>query len=266
MAEQEYADFSDMENKELPDIVEEQSPKDHLTFGYEENTNLEAPPVEESQVDKPVQETSKAPKEDPSQNPYWQSKYDREVVSARQEAEKLRQEIDSIKGQLNPPKKEEPLVPPTPPRSDDPIEEIRYAREYAEYTNKMNELRFGKMDAYFQTIEQERQATRQQQEVTRQRAWQVSQLAQAGLSPEEANQALTDFSQAADTPDKYFKDLAEFWKFKNGLSKPSKVEQRANRKVELPPLGVENSESETQKVDPNDVFYQDMQGFIKRNY
>ena len=266
----EYADFSDMGKPELPDEIEESpAANQHLTFAQDINEEESQEETQQQETDKvePKAETSKDPKEDTSQNPYWQSKYDREVVAAKQEADKLRQEIDSIKGQLNPPKKEEPLVPPVPPRNDDPLEEIRYAREYAEYTNKMNEARFGKMDAYFQTIEQERQQQKQQAEVSKQRAWQVSQLAQAGLSPEEANQALADFSQAADTPDKYFKDLAEFWKFKNGQSsKPSKVEQRANRKYELPPLGTETSESETQKVNPDDAFYQDMQGFIKGNY
>jgi hypothetical protein len=265
MAETEYADFSDMQNPELPDLVEEQKSDSNLSIGYEENTRLEETPEKETQEVKPEPETSK--KEDPSQNPYWQSKYDREVVAARQEAERLKQEIESIKGQLNPPKKDEPLVPPTPPRSDDPVEEIRYAREYAEYVNKVNEQRYGKMDAYFQTIEAERQAHKQQELIAQQRAWQVSQLAQSGLSPEEANQALADFSRDAETPDKYFKDLAEFWKFRNGQqSKPSKIEQRANRKYELPPLGAETSELGTQQVDPNDAFYNDMQGFIKRNY
>jgi hypothetical protein len=256
-----------MGKPELPDTIEETNvPDQHLTFAQDlEEGKEEETPKEESQEDKPVKETS--PKEDPSQNPYWQSKYDREVVAAKQEAEKLRQEIESIKSQLNPPKKDEPLVPPVPPRNDDPLEEIRYAREYAEYTNKVNEQRFGKMDAYFQTIETERQQQRQQAEIAQQRAWQVTQLAQAGLSPDEANQALADFSRDAETPDKYFKDLAEFWKFRNGQQpKTSKVEQRANRKSELPPLGVETSETETRKIDPNDEFYTDMQGFISKNY
>lgn len=265
MAEQEYADFSDMQNPELPDIVEEQKSDGNLLIGYEENTRLEETPEKETQEVKPEPETSK--KDDPSQNPYWQSKYDREVVAARQEAERLKQEIESIKGQLNPPKKDEPLIPPTPPRSDDPIEEIRYAREKAEYMEKLFNQQVQKTDAFFQTIESERQARQQQEQIAQQRAWQVSQLAQSGLSPEEANQALADFSRDAETPEKYFKDLAEFWKFRNGQQpKPSKIEQRANRKYELPPLGAETSELGTQQVDPNDAFYNDMQGFIKRNY
>jgi len=265
MAEQEYADFSDMQNPELPEIVEEQRTDQNLSIGYEENTKLEETPEKETEQVKPEPETSK--KDDPSQNPYWQSKYDKEVVAARQEAERLKQEIETIKTQLNPPKKDEPLIPPMPPRSDDPVEEIRYAREKADYMEKLFAQQVQKTDAYFQTIEAERQARKQQEQIAQQRAWQVSQLAQAGLSPEEANQALADFSQAADTPDKYFKDLAEFWKFKNGQqSKPSKIEQRANRKYELPPLGAETSETGTQQVDPNDAFYNDMQGFIKKNY
>lgn len=271
MAEQtgqpEYADFSDMMENKLPDEIPEQ-PKgvEHLSIGFEENTNLGELSEKETPEVIPEPETPKPAKEDPSQNPYWQSKYDREVVAAKQEADRLKKEIEDIKSRLNPVKQEEPLVPPVPPRSDDPIEEIRYAREYAEYTNKMNEQRFGKIDSYFQQVEQERLQHKQQEEIAKQRAWQVSQFIQAGLSPEEANQALVDFSQAADTPDKYFKDLAEFYRFKNGQQPKSKVEQRANRKNELPPLSVETSESETQKVDPNDKFFTDMQGFITNNY
>ena len=273
MAEEEkveYADFSDMGNIPLPDEIEETQVADqHLTFAQDINEEESQEETQQQETDKvePKAETSKDPKEDTSKDPYWQSKYDREVVTARQEAEKLRQEIDSIKGQLNPPKKEEPLVPPVPPRGDDPLEEIRYAREYSEYTDKKNEQRLDKMDARFQTIESERQAQKKQVQEDQQKAYYVGEFVKAGADPQEATQVLGRMSQAYDDPQSYFKALLEFDRFKNGqTSKPSKVEQRANRKYEIPPLGVETSESGTQKVNPDDAFYQDMQGFIKGNY
>lgn len=266
MAEQEYADFSDMQNKELPDEVEDIKTEQHLPIDYMEET-----PERETPEVKPEPEPSKDPKTDPSSFQYWQSQADkkeRELRAEREQREQLQREIENIKTQLNPPKKEEPLAPPTPPRSDDPLEEIRYAKEYAQYVEKLNEQRFGKIDAYFQQQEAERQARAQQEQIAKQRAWQVSQLAQAGLSPEEANQALADFSKDADTPDQYFKDLADFWKFRKGYRdnpKLNKMDERKNRQGTLPPLGETPSEVESSS-NPNDEFFNDMQGFVKRNY
>lgn len=267
----EYADFSDLEKQNLPDAlpeIEENAPEEqHTPIDYFK----EETPEKETQEVKPEPETSKEPKSDPNSFQYWQSqadKRDKELRAEREQREQLQREIEAIKGQLNPKKEPEVLVPPTPPRSDDPVEEIRYAREYAEYVAKANEQKFGKYDAYFQQLEAEKQQRVQQEQLAQQRAWQVSQLAQSGLSPEEANQALADFSRDAETPEQYFKDLAEFWKFRKGYKenpKTSKIEQRANRQNGLPPLGTTPSEIESAS-DPNDQFFGDMQGFIKRNY
>ena len=261
----EYADFSDLENKELPDEIPVQDkPDENMTFGYEENTNIEEPPKEETEEVEPPKETS--PKEDPSKDPYWQSKYDREIAPAKQEAERLRQEIETIKNQLNPPPKEEPLVRPQRPNTDDPLDLIKYNQDLSEYQEKFFEQKFKSVDAYFQQAETERQGRIQQEEMGRQRAWQVSQLAQAGLSPEEANQALVEFSKAAETPEQYFKDLAEFYKFRKGITpRTSKVEQRASRQGALPPLGTVPSQVETPK-NPDDDFFGDMKGFIDKTY
>jgi len=274
MAEQEkteYADFSDLENKEIPDEIEEQAkPDENMTFGYDENTTMEETPKEESTEetpkDEPPKETSQ--KEDPSKDPYWQSKYDREIAPAKQEAEKLRQEIETIKAQLNPTPKEEPLVRPQKPNTDDPLDLIRYNQELSEYQEKFFEQKFKSVDAYFQQAETERQGRIQQEEMGKQRAWQVSQLVQHGkLSPEEANEALVEFSKAADSPEQYFRDLGEFHKFRKGITpKTSKVEQRASRQGALPPLGTVPSETETQAENPDDALFNDMQGFIRKNY
>ena len=267
MAEQEYADFSDMQNPELPEEIEEQNvPDQHMPIGYEENVNAEEPPKKETEEVKPEKETSE--KENPDSYKYWQSqadKRDRELREERERREKLEREFEQIKSQINPPKKEEPLKPPQPPQSDDPLEAIEYTRKLAEYQNQLIEQRFKSIDGYFQQQEAERQARIQQEEMARQRAWQVSQLSQHGnLSPEEATQALAEFSKVADTPEQYFKDLAEFYKFRHGkTSKP--VKSSGNRQT-LPPLGTTASETENQKIDENEAFFGDMQGFIKRNY
>lgn len=271
MAEQEYADFSDMQNAELPDTVDETPTEQHLPIDYMEETPAKETSETETKEVKPEPEPSKDPKTDPSSFQYWQSQADkreRELRAEREQREQLQREIENIKTQLNPKKEPESLTPPTPPRSDDPVEEIRYAREYAEYIAKVNEQRFGKIDTYFQQLEAEKQARTQQEQIAKQRAWQVSQLAQAGLSPEEANQALADFSQDADTPDKYFKDLADFWKFRKGIRdnpKLNKMDERKDRQGKIPPLGVTPSEVESSS-NPNDEFFNDMQGFVKRNY
>jgi len=274
MAEQDYVDFSDMGNTELPAEIEDQgAPKENLSIGFAENTDInqgETPPEETKEVE-PEVETP--PKEDPSQNPYWQSKYDKEVVTAKQEAEKLRQEIESIKGQLNPPKKEEPLTAPTPPRKNadtgqvDPIDEIQYARELSEYNRKLSEKENAELKGELNTIKGYFESIEQQKKQDQERAYYVGEFVKAGADPQEATQVLARMTQAYDNPQDYFKALLEFDRFKNGnQSKPSKVEQRANRKFELPPLGAETSEDGTQKVDPDDKFYTDMQGFIKGNY
>lgn len=263
MNEPEYADFSDMQNPELPDEVPQDN-IEHQKLDYFEEPQETQPQEEE------VKPEPKAEKENPESFKYFQSLADKryaELLAEKQKREQLEREIEQYKAQLSP-KKEEPLTPPVPPRSDDPLEEIRYAKEYAEYINKVNEQRFNKVDAYFQQLEAERQARIQQEQLAQQRAWQVSQLTQAGLSPEEASQALVEFSKDAETPEQYFKDLAEFYRFRKGLTNPkaSKVEQRAIRQGAIPPLGVMPSEVEPQKIDPSDEFFDDMKGFISKNF
>jgi len=160
------------------------------------------------------------------------------------------------------------LLPPQPPRSDDPLERIQYAEELTKYNQKLIEQKFGTLDTYFQTIEAERQTRAKQEQEAQQKAWYVGQMTKTGLSPEEASQALAEFSKAADTPEQYFKDLADFWRFKNQKLDPraQNMEKRVSRQGEIAPLGTIPSESEPQNVNPSDAFFNDIKQYEKRYF
>lgn len=263
MADEQEFNLEELDTPEQPAEIEEIEHKDNFSIEYEETPKEVEPEKEE-----PKEEPKVDPKEDPTQNPYWQSKYDKEVLATKQEAEKLRQELEQLKGQVNPPKQEEPLVRPQKPNSDDPLDMLKYSQELAEYQEKVMEQKFKSVDSYFQNIEAERQMRTQQEQAAQQKAWMVGQMTKAGLSPEEAGMALADFTKDADNPDQYFKDLADFWRHRKGQKtdpRAQNMEKRATRQQGLPPLGVATSENEPQNVNPDDAFFNSLKQ-MERKY
>lgn len=212
--------------------------------GESRNTEIEAEvPVviepEHELAEKPEEELKQLGVDDPKSFKYWNSKYDKEVTPLKaklQELEQRLQEKDSKVSEFetfmnnlkNPPKKEEPLVEPTPPSSDDPLEQIDYLKKLSVYNKGIVEQQRNEFSQFKGVIENERKAKEKAQADAQYKAFVLGKLQEVGrLKPEEALEAVNVFSKAQTNADEYFGDLAEFYKFKKdkGLKQKIKSEQ-----------------------------------------
>ena len=270
----EYADFSDMGKPSLPTEIEENPMESqHIAISYEDEESLKGQPQTEPDVAEPVQEV-----EDKSAK-YWQSQYDkreRELQELRnqqqqgtQQFQNLQREIVTLREQLTPKPKEEVLVKPSRPNTDDPNVILQWQTDMIEYQDKVYQKQQEQIQRTNQAWEQETQRRQQQEQYAQFKAFQLSQLQGTGLSPEEANEAFVMYSKAQDNPTDYYKDLGDFYRFKKGQYGTPKGDQmgnRINRQGQVPPLANAPSEAGVQKKNPSDEFFGDMKQFIKRYY
>lgn len=213
-------------------------------FEESQNGNLPEPKVEIPETEtplaeKPIEELKQLGVDDPKSFKYWNSKYDKEVTPLKaklQELEQRLQEKDSKVNEFetfmntikNPPKKEEPLVEPNPPSSDDPIEQIDYLKKLSVYNKKLVEQQRAEFNQFKGVIDQERQAKEKALAEAQYKTFVAGKLQEHGkLKPEEALEAINLFGKAQSNADEYFGDLAEFYKFKKekGLKTKIKSEQ-----------------------------------------
>ena len=257
-----YADFSDMGGKELPDEVE--LPGDEtqsVSIDYMEE------PQEETVETETQEETSeinqKGEELTPEKESYWQHKYDTEAKALKEQNELLKQEIGEIKTQLNPPPKEEMLVEPVAPETDDPNDWVDYLKAKVVYDNKSHQKEMGEMKgvvSQFQTAMATQAQTEQANQV---KVHQLGKLQTAGrLTPEEAVDCLKTFTNPKENEDEYFKELADYYKFKKGASTTPKT----TAKKTYSPLATQAGAVDSQKRDGADEFFGDMGNYIKENY
>lgn len=202
-----------------------------------ETPKVETPEKIHELADEPEEKLKQLGVDDPKSFKYWNSKYDKEVVPLKAELQELRQqlqdkdskfsEFENFMNQSKAPK-EEPLVEPNAPSSDDPIEQIDYLKKLAVYNKKIVEQQRNEFSQFRGTIEEERKAKEQVQAEAQYKAFVAGKLQEIGkLRPEEALEAINIYAQAQTNPDGYIADLAEFYKFKKekGLKIKTKTEQ-----------------------------------------
>ena len=262
--ETQYADFSDMQGTEIPDEVE--FPQPDVSVQYIEDSPEET--QEETAEAEAPQETSEVNRKgeplSPDQERYWQHKFDTEAKPLREQNELLKQEIETIKTQLNPPKEAEKLVEPIKPATDDPNDMLDYLNAKDAYNSKLLAQKFDSQEKYFQQIEQERQQRAQAEEANQLKSYQLGKLQTVGrLTPEEAVDAITMFSNPAQSEDEYYGYIADFYKHRRGISASPRT---TNVKKTPAPLATQAGEAKGQKVEDGDQFFGDMNNYIKENY
>jgi chromosome segregation ATPase len=219
------------------------------------------------------------PKENPDSFQYWQSvadKKEKELQELRnqyqqgtQQFQDLQREIGQLREQLNPKPKDEPLVAPQKPNSDDPMDLIKWQSDYLEYQNKLIQKTNEQLQQTSQGWQQEMQRRQQEERFAQEKAYHLSQLQKQGLSVQEANEAFALLSKASQNPDEYYKDLTDYYRVKKGQYNTPKgvnMGKRATRQGEAPSLANMPSETETQNNDPSEEFFGDIQNFVNRHY
>jgi chromosome segregation ATPase len=267
----EIADFSDMGENTLPDTIEE-TPMggQHIAVSYEDEESLKG-------KGQPQEETPETQEEKSFK--YWQSQHDKkekELQDLRnryqqdtQQFQNLQREIQQLRGELTPKVKEDVLVKPQRPNTDDPIELMRWQSDMIDYQDKLREKdrqEFQRANETWQQAEQRREA---ELRYAQEKAFHIGQLQSTGLSPEEANEAFSMYAKAQEDPNNYYKDLSEFYRFKKGqfgTPKGDQMGKRATRQGDVPSLANVTSETETQKKDPSQEFFGDLKNFEKRYY
>jgi len=158
----EYADFSDMGKPSLPNEIEETpSESQHIAISYEDEESLKGQP-QETPKESPKEET---PEEKSFK--YWQSQYDkkeRELQELRNQQQQyskgyqdLQREIAQMREQLTPKPKEEVLVKPQRPNSDDPLDLIKWQSDMLEYQEKLYQKQNEQFQQSTKTWQQEMQ-------------------------------------------------------------------------------------------------------------
>lgn len=262
--ETQYADFSDMQGTEIPDEVE--FPQPDISVQY-----IEDPPEEtqeETAEAEAPQETSEVNRKgeplSPDQERYWQHKFDTEAKPLREQNELLKQEIETIKTQLNPPPKEEVLVEPVAPTTDDPNDLLDYLKAKVVYDNKVHQKEMGEMKGVVSQFQTAMATQAQTDEANQLKSYQLGKLQTVGrLTPEEAVDAITMFSNPAQSEDEYYGYIADFYKHRRGISASPRT---TNVKKTPAPLATQAGEAKGQKVEDGDQFYGDMNNYIKENY
>ena len=273
----EYADFSDMGKNQLPNEIEETPMGDQniaIDYGTEESLKGEAP---EGQPQKENQGTPE--KENPDSMKYWQSQHDKKEAELQQLRSQyqqdtqrytdLQREIQNLREGLNPKPKEEVLTEPQKPNTDYPNEILKWQSDYLMYQNKLIQKQNQQFQQMSQGWEQEMNRRHQEEEYVRTKTFYVGEFIKQGMSPDEANEAFVMFSKAQQDPDNYMKNLTNFFRFQRGQGNTQKsvdMGNRVARQGEVPPLVNATSETETQKKDPAQAFWQDMKQFEKKFY
>lgn len=273
----EYADFSDMGKTSLPDTIEEiPMENQNLAISYTDEESL-----------KQGGQSQEPPKEELTQEEksaaYWQSKHDKDLAQKDRELQELKnqqqqyskgyqdlqREIQQLRGELTPKPKEEILVKPQRPNSDDPLDLIKWQSEMFDYNDKLN----AKRESEYRRLEQQLLETEnrrvQQERYAQEKAYHIGQLQSTGLSLEEAQEAFVMYAKAQEEPQNYYKDLGDYYRFKKGQynsPKGDKMSQRVTRQGEVPSLANVTSETETQKKDEAGEFFGDLKKFEKRYY
>jgi len=257
-----YADFSDMMGSEIPDEIEETPEDNQQSIDYFDNKET----MEETPQETPEEETQEetpAPPKPSEEDRYWQSEHDKLKNQYEQDKQNWTKEIETIKTQLPPEPKEEVLVAPVPPDSDDPLDMMNYLKAKDDYNTKAMAKQFEVQNKYFQQLETERQTRAQEQQANAMKSYQLGKLQTVGgLTPEESMRALDEYSKASENEDDYFKKLADFHRFNTG--QPTKP--RTTKPQQTPPLAIQSGETQQKKVDAADEFFGDMNNFIQKNY
>lgn len=165
------------------------------------------------------------------------------------EVKALSEKIAEIEKRFQP--KQEELLPPKPPESDDPLDEIRYLKEVREYDRKVDEQRW-------KVVENERQALKAQKEKQEHRRSYMGAFMDAGASADEAAKAYDfGFSEVSADPGM----LLQFMRWYNGQrSQQTKQTNTINAPL---PAGVSGGEEE-KVIDPNEAFNSQMEKYASR--
>lgn len=206
--------------------------------GKSKEVEQETPEVLHELAEKPEEELKQLGVDDPKSFKYWNSKYDKEVTPLKaklQELEQRLQEKDSKVSEFetfmntvkNPPVKEEPLVEPQAPASDDPIEQIEYLKKLSVYNKTLVSKQKSEFDTLRSQIERDRQEKEEAQKAAQYKAFVAGKFQEKGLKPEEALEAINMYAKVQSNPDEYFGDLVELYKFKKekGFKSKNKTEQ-----------------------------------------
>lgn len=206
---------------------------------------VETPEVIHELAEKPEEELKQLGVDDPKSFKFWNSKYDKEVNPLKakvQELEQRLQEKDSKVSEFetfmnaikNPPIKEEPLIEPQEPTSDDPVEQLDYLKKLASYNKKLVIKQKSEFETFRAQAEKERQEKEEAQKAAQYKAFVAGKFQEKGLKPEEALEAINMYAKVQSNPDEYFGDLVELYKFKKekNLKTKNKNEQPD---IPLPP-------------------------------
>ncbi len=256
-----YADFSDMGNTEIPDEIEETPADNNLAIDYIEETPEET--VETETPEETPETNVKGEVLTPEQETYWQHKFDTEAKPLKEQNELLRQELASIKTQLNPPKEEEVLVEPVVPTTDDPNDMIDYLAKKGIYDNKLHQKEMGEMKGVVEQFQNVMTTQAEAEKANQQKSYQLGKLQTVGkLTPEESVDAINMFSNPSQTEEEYFGYIADYYKFRKGKSTPSKI---VIPKTSAP-LATVAGETQEAKANDDDQFFGDMKEQIKKHY
>lgn len=167
---------------------------------------------------------------------------------------KLNEFQSTLVEKINPPKQEEPLIPPVPPRPDadgliDPVEEARYAKALAEYNYKLLEKQREEFQSMKSLYEQERRAKEEAEKVAQAKAYVVNKLQQVGgLTPQQAMEALNLITFKDEN--EYAQAIVDLYKLKKGLVNVNTKKEKLN----IPsPVGVEGGTTPS-PADETEIF------------
>ncbi len=256
-----YANFGDMGKSELPDEIEETPADNNLAIDY-----IEEPPEETVETGTPEETSETNVKGEiltPEQETYWQHKFDTEAKPLKEQNELLRQELESIKTQLNPPLKEEVLVEPVAPTTDDPNEWVDYHKLKIAYDNKVHKKEMSEMKGVIEQFQSVMTTQAEAEKANQLKSYQLGKLQTVGkLTPEESVGAINMFSNPSQTEEEYFGYIADYYRFRKGKSTPSKIV------IPKTPAPLATVTGETQEVKGNDddQFFGDMKEQIKKHY
>ena len=277
MPEKEYADFSDLQNQELPD--ENPPEQQNMPFQYLEESEEDKPQESEEDLshlqnedgsiksEATDEQMQKLGVDNPKSYRYFQSEKDKIAKKYNEDLGQIQNQfketIESLKGEIasmreqSTPKQEQPLTAPQRPSSDDPMDQMKYMNDMIEYQNKVIEKQGQMINGVNETFAQQ-QAQQQRNAV-------VTAFTKAGSTPQRANDIITKLTELqSSNPDGYAKfivDAANAFLFDN-----PNPPQRKTQTGQVQPLAGVPSESESPKRDEAEVFFGDMNNFIKRHY
>lgn len=264
--EKQYADFSDMGKSEIPDEIDETPAEGEQAIQYyEEETQKETAEVETPE--ETPETNTKGEELTPTQESYWQHKYDTEVKPLQEQNKVLQQEFEAIKTQINPPVKEEVLVEPVKPKVpflDDPQAWDDYRENKSLFDNKTHQKEMGEMRGVVKQFQDVLATQAETDKANQLKSYNLGKLQTVGkLTPEESVDAINMLSNPNQTEEEYFEYIADYYKFRKGKSTPSKS---INTSKTPKPLAIQQGETQEVKVNDDDQFFGDMKQFIDKNF